>query len=146
MKLGIRVLVCVVCILLLIASWVVVISSKSPAEKQLELMHQAAVLLGDGIYIRAVPLLEEAAEYNAAHTLAAEAELKKVYIALMDSKGFRRKYTSLLEKQMSRADPGDDVFAEAAKFYIGTSKVQEALVVLKSGIGKTGSSMSPHPA
>jgi len=134
-----RILIGAGCCVLLLISWVITINSKSDAEKQLELMHQAAELISDGIYISAVPLLEEAAGYNAAHTLAAEAELKRVYLALIDKRGFSRKYTGLLEKQMHRRDAHADAFAEAANYYIGISRVQDALAVLKAGIGKTGS-------
>ena len=100
MKRNSQILIGAVCVTLLLVSWVIAISSKSDAEKQLELLQKAAELVGDGIYILALPLLEEAAGYNAAHTLAAETELKKVYLALIDNRGFSRKYTGLLEKQM----------------------------------------------
>jgi len=116
----------------------VVINSKSTAERQLELMRQAAVLINDGIYIRAVPLLEEAAGYNARYTPAAEEELKKAYLALIDTRGFRRKYTDILERQMSRKDAHSGYFAEAANFYLGISRIPEALAVLKRGIEATG--------
>ena len=139
MKSSARILVCAGCILLLIVSWVVVISSKSDAEKQLALIQQAAELTKNGIYIRAMPLLEEAVGYNAPHTLAAEAELKKVYLALIDNRGFSRKYIGLLEKQMARRDALPDVFAEAAGYYLSISRIPEALTILKGGIEKTGS-------
>jgi len=139
LRLGIRILISIACILLLVISWVIVAGSKSTVEKQLELMQQAAALMNAKIYISAVPLLEEAAEYNTIHTQTAEAELKKAYLALINNRGFRRKYTNLLEKQMSRTDAKPDIFAEAAKYYIDISRVQDALVVLNSGIEKTGS-------
>ena len=134
-----RILIGAGCVILLLISWVIAVSSKSSAEKQLDLMRQAAQLMSKGIYISAAPLLEEAAGYNAAHTIAAEAELKKVYLALIDKKGFGRKYTGLLEKQMSRRDALPETFAEAAEYYISKSKIPEALSVLKIGIAKTGS-------
>ena len=77
------------CLLLLIISWGVVVNSKSATEKQLELVRQAAELISDGIYIRAAPLLEEAADYNTKYTPAVEAELKKVYLTLIEQGGFR---------------------------------------------------------
>jgi len=120
-------------------SWAVAISSESAAEKQYNLIREAAALTNDGIYILAVPLLEEAAEIDAAHTIAAEEELKRVYLALIDKQGFRRKYTSLLEKQMSRRNAHPDVFAEMAEYYLGISRIPEALETLKAGIEKTGS-------
>jgi len=139
LKLATRILVGSGCCALLLISWVVTINSKSDAERQLELIYQAAELIEDGIYIRAVTLLEEAAGYNAAHTIVAETELKKAYLALIDKRGFSRKYTGLLEKQMNRRDAGADIFAEAADYYIGISRIQDALAVLKTGIEKTRS-------
>lgn len=139
MKRADRILVVAGCILLLTISWIVVINSKSAVEKQLDLLRQAAELINDGIYIRAVPLLEEAAGYNTKYTLDAESELKKVYLVLIDQGGFRRKYTGLLEKQMGRAEAGPDVFAEAAGYYLGVRRVPDALAALRTGIEKTGS-------
>ena len=125
------------CCLLLIISWTIAVNSKSTAEKQLALINQASVLMNDNIYIRAVPLLEEAAGYDAVHTLYAENELKRAYLALMDNRGFPRRYTALLEKQMNRKDADPTVFFEAANYYLGISKVKEALEILRSGIEKT---------
>ena len=95
-------------------------------------------MINDGIYIRAVPLLEEAAGYDAVHTIKAENELKKAYLALIGNRGFSRKYTSLLEKQMDRQDADPAIFIEAANYYLSVSKTQEALRVLRDGIEKTG--------
>ena len=139
MKLATRILIGAGCCVLLLISWAITINSKSDSEKQLELIRQAADLTKDGIYIRAVALLEDAAGYNASHTLTAETELKKVYLALIDKRGFNRKYTGLLEKQMNRRDASADIFAEAANYYLGISRIQDALAVLLTGIEKTGS-------
>jgi len=116
----------------------IAINSESASEKQLALIRQATELVNDGIYIRAVPLLEEAAGMNAAHTLMAEEELKKAYLMLLGNRGFGRRYTGLLEKQMNRRDAGSDVFTEAANYYLGISRITEALTVLKTGIERTG--------
>lgn len=124
--------------LLLFISWVVVTTSKSTAERQLELISQALEMIESGVYIRAVPLLEEAVELGAVHTGIAENELKKVYLYLIESRGFSRKYTNLLEKQMGQKDADPDVFIEAANFYIDNLKLQDALAVLRNGISKTG--------
>ena len=139
MKRAERILAGAGCVIVLFISWTVAINSKSTIEKQAELMSQAAELVNDGIYIRAVPLLEEAAGYNTKFTQEAESELKRVYLALIDQRGFRRKYTGLLDKQMSRSDALPDVFAEAARYYLDNSRVQEALKTLKTGIERTGS-------
>ena len=138
-KKTVRIIISAACCGLLAISWLIVINSKSTAEKQLVLIGQAATLTNDGVYIRAVPLLEEAAGYNAAHTITAENELKKVYLALIGNRGFSRRYTELLEKQMRRKNAQSDIFIEAADYYLSTLKTKEALAVLKSGVEKTGS-------
>ena len=138
MKNYIRIFISAGCLLFLIISWVIVANSKSNAEKQLILISRAEELMQDGIYIRAVPLLEEAAGLDSSHTGLAESELKRAYIALLDKRGFTRRYTALLEKQMSRKDAEAHVFIEAANYYLNTSKIQEALNVLKNGFERTG--------
>jgi len=125
-------------VILLVISWGVVTNSKSTSEKQLTLINEATALMHSGIYIRAVPLLEEAAGYDATHTKTAESELKRAYLALMDNRGFPRRYTTLLEKQMHRRDAEPYVFLEAANHYLSSSKTSEALLVLKKGIDRTG--------
>jgi hypothetical protein len=121
---------------LLLISWAVAIDSKSPAEKQTELIEQANALIADEIFVRAMPLLEEAAGYDAAHTIESETLLKTVYLELMGQSGIRNKYTGLLEKQMGRSDVTADVFAEAANFYLGINRLPIALTVLKEGIAR----------
>jgi tetratricopeptide (TPR) repeat protein len=118
-------------------SWAVATSSRSTAEKQLALINEAAALISNGIYIRAVPLLEEAAGYDAAYTRAAENLLKRAYLALMDNRGFSRRYTTLLEKQMNRRDAESYMFLEAANYYLSNSKTSEALSVLRNGLERT---------
>jgi hypothetical protein len=118
---------------------VIVLGAQSNSERQAELIAQATKYIYDEIYILAVPLLEEAAGYNAAHTLEAEALLKRVYLQLLDQRGVRRKYLDLLDKQMSRRDVSPDVFYEAASFQLENSKFIEALEILKDGIERTES-------
>lgn len=134
-----RIIITSMCIIAIAASWLIVLSSKTTAEKQLDLIHKAELLTDDEIYILAVPLLEEAAGYDAKHTAAAEEELKKVYIALIDKRGISRKYTGLLEKQMARRGAPPEVFEEAAEYYLGINARQDALAVLKAGIESTSS-------
>ena len=138
LKKHIRVLICIGCFVLLIISWLVVMNSKSTAEKQLILINRATELMSDGIFIRAVPLLEEAAGFEASHTKSAESELKRAYLELIDKRGFPRRYTTLLDKQMNRRDAEPYIFIEAAVYYLNNSKTQEALEVLKNGIKRTG--------
>ena len=116
MKKSVRILIGVCCFIFLAVSWVIATNSKSTAEKQMILINEATELMRNGIFIRAVPLLEEAAGYDAVHTRKAENELKRAYLSLLDSRGFSRKYTNLLEKQMSRRNAEPYVFLEAANY------------------------------
>jgi len=130
----------IICAALLLVSWAVAINTNSAAEKQQSLISEAIAMMNDGIYIRAALLLEEAAEYDAAHTIAAENELKRAYLALIGHRGFAGKYIQLLETQMNRREADPDIFIEAAKYYLSISKTQDALAVLRNAIEKTDDS------
>ena len=134
-----RILTGIGCLVLLLTSWIIAINAKSDEAKQAELMEKAAQFMKDGIYIHAVPLLEEAAGYKTGHTLAAETELKTAYLALIDTRGYRGKYVGLLESQLSRKDAQPDVFAEAAGYYLSIRRTREAFEILRDGIARTGS-------
>lgn len=138
MKRAKRILIGVCCVALLAVSWVIAITAKSDAEKQAELIEQAAAYTADDIYVLAVPLLEEAVQFKTDRTLEAENALKEVYKHLLNQRGYSRKYTSLLDTQMSREDALPEYFEEAAQFYLGRSKLADALSVLRNGVGKTG--------
>ena len=138
MKKTVRILIGAGCCLLLTIAWIIAMNSKSTIEKQLSLISHATAMLNDGIYIRAVPLLEEAAGYETKYTTAAENELKRAYRALINNRGYPRRYITLLEKQMNRRDAGHGIFIEAANYYLSNSKTKEALAVLRKGIEKTG--------
>ena len=139
MKRAKRILAGAGCFALLLISWLIAVNSKSAIEKQMQLMEQAAELINDGIYVSAIPLLEDAAGYETKYTTVVEEELKKAYIELIETRGYRRKYTNLLETQMKRDDTHPSVFIEAANYYFDASKVPDALSILRAGIEKTGS-------
>ena len=124
--------------MLLSVSWFIAANAKTTAEKQMTLINKASALMQDGIFIRAVPLLEEAAGFDASYTTKAENELKRAYLALQNNSGFSRRYTNLLEKQMNRRNSEPYVFIEAANYYLKISKTREALEILKEGIKRTG--------
>lgn len=139
MKIGSRILLIIGCAALLAVSWVVAVTAPSEAEKQAALVEQAAAYMEDGIYIRAVPLLEEAAGYGGDRLDEAETLLKRAYLQLLNQQGYQRKYTELLDAQMHREGAGVEVFREAADFYLERSRPTQAFAVLRDGIAKTGS-------
>lgn len=134
-----RILLVAGCVLLLAVSWLIAITAQSDAQRQEELLQQASSYLQDEIYVRAIPLLEEAASYEDTHTMEAEEVLKDCYLQMIDQSGYEKKYTDLLEKQMAREDAAPDCFEEAARYYLDQSDLQEALTVLRDGVSKTGS-------
>ncbi len=133
-----RILLALGCAALLGVSWLTAVTAQTDAQRQEELIRQAAAYTGDEIYIRAVPLLEEAASYHDAHTLEAETALKDVYLHLIEQSGFATKYTDLLEKQMAREDASPKVFEEAARYYLEQGEDAKAFAVLRDGVERTG--------
>ena len=134
-----RVLLVAGCVLLLAVSWLTAITAQSDAQRQEELLQQASSYLQDEIYVRAIPLLEEAAGYEDTYTMEAEEVLKGCYLQMIDQSGYEQKYTDLLDKQMAREDAAPACFEEAARYYLSRSDLQEALAVLRDGVAKTGS-------
>lgn len=139
MKRGKRILLAIGCIALLGLSWLAAVTAETDAQRQEKLMAQAASYVEDEIYIRAVPLLEEAAGYEDAHTLEAEEALKNVYLHLIGKSGYPQKYTGLLEKQMKRKDAAPQVFHEAAQYYLDKGQTNTAIIILRTGAEQTGS-------
>lgn len=132
-----RILLGVGCAALLIASWAAAITAKSDADRQRELIDQAAAYTADEIYILAVPPLEEAASYQDTYTLEAETDLKQVYLCLAGKDNYERRYRDLLDKQMARKGASPEIFREAAAYYLEQGKTAKALTALRDGIEKT---------
>ena len=132
-----RILLTVGCALLLIVSWITAISAKNDTQLQAELLEQSDVYYQDEIYIRCVPLLEQAASYHGNLTDEAESRLKDVYLKLIDQKGYPRKYTELLEREMARTNAPASVFSEAAHYYMEREKWADAIPILRNGVEKT---------
>ena len=134
-----RKLIVLAFVVLLIVSWVVVLGIPSNNDVQAELIRQAEEYIADGVFILAVPLLEDAAGMNAAQTDDAEYLLKGVYLELIDQRGFRRRYLDLLDRQMRRRDAPPEIFMEAAKFHLEDARLGEAFAILREGIARTES-------
>ena len=133
-----QILLCALCAVVLLTSWIVAINTKTSAERQIELMYKAGRYMQDGVYVLAVPLLEEAVTLSTRSTWAVEAELKRAYLALINTRGYRSKYIGLLENQLKRNDAPADVFLEAANFYLSARRTCEAFAILIDGISRTG--------
>lgn len=137
MKVKNRILVVLGCLAVVLIAWFAVITTQSAGARQAELLDEALDLMSKEIYVRAEPMLEEAAGINASKTIESEDALKKVYLHMITEQGYPRKYTTLLDKQMARKDASPDVFKEAAEYYFSTSKINSAITVLREGVRKT---------
>ena len=132
-----KILISLGCVVLLMISWFAAVNAKSNTEKQTELVNQAAELMSDGIYVRAVPLLEEAAGLRTGYIWIVEEKLKQAYLALFNTHGYRSKYLGLLDQQLRRRDTPASVFIEAANYYLSTHRTGEAFEIFRTGINKT---------
>ncbi len=138
MKAAKKILLLVGCVALLGVSWLMAVSAKTDADTQRELINEANAYLADEIYVRAIPLLEEASSYEDEYTAQAEALLKDAYLKLLDQSDYRDGYETLLAKQMARSAAGSDVFLEAAEYYLRVNEYDSALAVMRDGIARTG--------
>ncbi len=138
MKIKARILLIVGCLLLLGTSWLLALTGKSDAEKQKELIERAEAYLADDIYVYSVPLLEEAAAYDAEYTPYVEEKLKEIYTHELSKGDYRSKYEQLLDKQMARENAGVELFSEVAEYYLAKPDFAMGLAVLKDGIARTG--------
>lgn len=136
MKKGRFLLILLLCIAVLGLAWMLVVTEKSDTELQGELIEQAQALLADKIYIRAEPLLEEAAGYKGDRKLEAEQLLKEVYYALIDESGYARKLTQLFDTQINREGTPAEVYFEAADYYLDLGKRQKGIEILALGVKK----------
>lgn len=136
MKKGRFLLILLLCIAVLGLAWMLVVTEKSDTERQAELIAQAQELLADKIYIRAEPLLEEAAGYKGDLKLEAEQLLKEVYYALIDESGYRNKLTQLFDAQINREGTPAEVYFEVADYYLSSNKRQDGIKVLALGVEK----------
>ncbi|MDR0935120.1 MAG: WG repeat-containing protein [Oscillospiraceae bacterium] len=121
------------CAAILGIAWLAVINSATDSQKQAALVKAADDYLSDKVYVRAVPLLETAAGYKTGDVEDIESKLKSAYLGL----GEKKKYTDLLDKQMSAPGATPEVFFEAARYYLDSGKIEDALTVLRSGVIKT---------
>jgi len=126
------------CLVLLAAAWILVATQKSDAQIQSELIEEAKTLMADKIYVRAEPLLEEAADYEEPRRDEAERLLKDVYEALTDTTGYAQKLVKLTEKQIAREDSPVSVYYEAQEYYMGRGKTTKAIEALRLGKEHTG--------
>ena len=113
--------------------WLAAVTTGSRnAGRQDELMAEAQSYLDDLVYVRAAPLLEEAAAIDASRTQEAQRLLADCYHALGDGKSYLATLLAMLD--------GDDadaaLYRETADYYFLNNKYQDGLDTLKAGISR----------
>lgn len=111
--------------------WLAAVTAGSRnASRQDALLAEAQGYLDDLIYVRAVPLLEEAAATNAGRTREAQRLLADCYQALGDGKSYLATLLVMLETEEADAA----LYRETADYYFTNNKYQSGLDTLKEGI------------
>lgn len=138
MKLINRIGIFAMLLLLMAFTWSTVLTLESDKNKQLRLLTESRDLMEQDIFVRAQPLLEEAVKLSGSHTIESEEALKEVYLQLMHLSGYEKKYTTLLEQQITRSEASVDCFFELADFYLLKGKTADGIRVLGVGAEQTG--------
>ncbi len=116
--------------------WLAAVTAGSRnSARQDELFQEAQTYIDDQIYVRAVPLLEEAAEIQTGRTGEVQRALADCYRALGEEKTYLATLLTMLN-----ADTADaDLYRETADHYFLNHKYQSGLDTLKEGIARLDS-------
>ena len=130
-----RIMLVLVMLAVLIAGWYFSVKAASGVEvkeKQEELVQKADVLASKELYIRAIPLYEEALRYNTDANVEIEEKLLDAYLDF----GQEDLYVNLIEKRISRERASEEEYQAAAQYYLDSSTLEKGMEVLKKGMGK----------
>ncbi len=118
--------------------WLVTIRTVSGAEvinEQNELVKEADEYAAKELYVRAIPLYERAIKLDTDKTIDIEAKLLICYEAY----GNQSSYITLVEKRAEAGTALEQEYLTAADYYIESSKLDEAIELIKQGIAKLDS-------
>lgn len=133
-----RVLICVGCAALLCLAWFLVMNKTPESEIQADLVTQAEALMQDEIYVRAVPILEEAQGLEGPLRDKIEALLKESYVALSKKADYVYRLEALIEKQIQREDSPKSVYYEARDYYLAMGRMSAAIKAMRCGMEHLG--------
>lgn len=135
-----RLLLVVAMIAVLLLGWMMTMQAMTGTEskrKQKELTKEADVYAEKELYIRAIPLYEEALTYKTDQDSEIEANLLEVYKAYGDSSS----YLSLVAQRIADSSATEQEYITAADYYIASHKLEEAMSVIKQGIAALDSQL-----
>ncbi len=121
----------------LLLGWIMSVKSLTGVEqkeKQNELVTQADEFIKKELYIRGIPLYEEALTYSTEQNPAIEEKLLSAYMDF----GQTNSYAKLVIKRAAAGRAKEDEYITVAKMY-SDGELAEAIEIIKDGIGKLGS-------
>lgn len=121
----------------LAVGWLLTVRTVTGSEtlkKQRELVLEADGFSERGLYIRAIPLYQEALTL----TSAPDPEIQEKLLATYSNYGNLDAYVKLVEKRISAGTAGEEELLKAADYYLSTSKLEEAMTLVKKGMDLLG--------
>lgn len=104
-------------------------------EKQQALIGEADVYFQKELWVRAIPLYEEALQYKTEDNPAIESSLLKAYMSYGDMAAYQK----LVEKRASGNRASEEEYINAAEAYLAISRLQKGMELVKQGIDQGGS-------
>lgn len=135
---GKKALLAVVLIIFLAAGWILSLRSATGAEsleKQQALTTEADEYARKELWVRAIPLYEEALGYETKDSVQIESELLTAYAAYGDMDA----YNKLVEKRASENTAAEQEYINTADSYIAGLNLEQGMELIRKGIEQTGS-------
>lgn len=120
-------------LILLLVGWYVSIRSASGVNKlnaQRELVEQADIYADKELYIRALPLYEQALDCRTELNPQIEAKMLDIYMAQGDTVS----YEELVEVRARAGRAAEAEYLQAAEYYLEENGLEEAMALLKQGM------------
>ena len=133
-----RIILILIITLVVAVGWLIVIRSVTGTkdrEEQEKILNDADAYAMDGLYIRAIPLYEEALSYHSVLNNSIEKKLLDCYYAYEDYNN----YEDLVKSRIKKGTAEEAEYINMAKYYIDKFDYTEAMELLYSGIQKTSS-------
>lgn len=135
---GKKLLIVFVLILLFAAAWAAAVMAATGIQKKQEqstLVEEADALAAKGLYVRAIPLYEEALGISTESNAQIEAKLLGSYLA----HGDRHDYVMLTQTRQAKGTASEDEIINAAGMLLDSSDINESMDMITKGIETTGS-------
>ena len=129
---GKRLILTLAILVVILAGWGISVKSASGVEvkqKQQELTSQADEFVKKELYIRAIPLYEEALTYSTQENAAIEEKLLSAYMNF----GQADSYEKLVRRRAARGDAKEDEYIKVAEM-ASDSRLEDTLRFIKKGI------------